>query len=725
MQPLAPPAGLSGAQVTASLRHPLAQLFEERDRWFLWSPVLVGAGVIVYFTLQNEPSPWVAASTVALLLAANGLCLLYDRRREGSGPPLLLVALLLVACGFAAAQLRTHLVSAPAIDQRLGPTTVAGTVVEVEAFTTGARLTLDALSITGLSAAQTPARVRLRLRKAVTLPRPGDRVSLVAVIEPLGAPTIPGGFDFQRYGYFQRLGGVGFVVGAVHVTAHPSTNVWSLSTGFQSLRMTISDRIRKHHDNAAGAIIIALLVGETTGIPASTLGAVRDAGLAHLLSISGVHVGMIAGMLFFWARLLVAAIPWLALRTDPKKLAALVAVTGATFYALLSGNSVPTQRSLLMLSVVMLGVLVNRRALSMRLLAWAALIILMTQPDSVLGASFQMSFAAMVGLIAAAERSAHTTRERARERQRTWRRTVTYVFAIVGSSIVATLATAPFAIFHFNRLALVGVVSNVLAIPLTGFWILPWGLLAMLLMPFGGEELALTPMDWGTHWLIRIAELASSVPGAAITLPTLPAYGLALIAVGGLWLCLWRTSWRFAGLAAISAGIASMALTSAPDILIEGRGKLIGVRLADGSMALSSATAARFARRSWSQRSAGDGPAAVWPRTGSLDAGRLRCDSSGCIATIASHLVAFPRTAAARVDDCRAASLIIAADPFPSPCRSAARVLDLWDFWHNGAYAIWIDASGVRIETVNADRGTRPWVQADRSDASTEESDSE
>lgn len=716
-----PSTGLDGVHSPATSRHPFAQMADERNRLFLWSPVPVGTGAIAYFALQSEPSPWIAAGAVASLSVVGVLGFLHDRRTGGNALSLLFSALLLFALGFAAAQLRTCLVRAPAVDQRLGPTNISGTVIDVEAFSAGARLTLDALSIRGLTATQTPDRVRLRVRGDTALPRPGEKVSLYAVIEPLGAPSIPGGFDFQRYGYFQRLGAVGFVVGAIHVTASPNSGLWSLSTWFQSLRNTISNRVRKYQDNAAGSIIIALLVGETTGIPAPIIGAVRDAGLAHLLSISGVHIGMVAGMIFFWIRLLVAAIPWVALRIDPKKLAAIFAILSATFYALLSGNSVPTQRSLLMLSVVMIGVLVSRRAISMRLLAWAALVILMTQPESILGASFQMSFAAMVGLIATSEIAPPIASGNSTQRPRALKRTIFYVLAIIGSSIAATVATAPFAIFHFNRLALLGIFTNILAIPLTGFWILPWGMVALLLMPFGGENLALIPMAWGTELLIRLAQTASALPGAAILLPTLPGYGLGLVALGGLWLCLWRTGWRFAGLVAIAAGIGSMAVTPAADILIDGRGKLIGVRLTDGSLALSSATAARFARRSWLQQNADDAPATIWPQTGSLDNGRLRCDPSGCVATIDSHIVAFPRTANARTDDCREASLIVTNNPLPPPCRSTTRVLDRWNLWQNGAYAIWIEASGIRFQSVNGTRGQRPWVQANNPDLSTDD----
>ncbi len=711
VMPLALPwaRAATGLQRVGLLRLVLAQGVKERDRYFLWTPVLVGCGVGVYFILPVEPWSWIGAVAVfaGLLILGLKLCV---RRLTTPSLPIWLLALLFVALGFSAAQLRTLRVSAPFLTHRVGPISLQGDMVEVESFTSGSRITLDHLTIAGFSAAETPQRVRLRVRGTGVIPRPGERVSLVAVLEPLAAPSEPGGFDFQRYGFFQQLGAVGFVVGTIRtVDVAADKAMWPVQTWFQALGRSIGERVRQEHDDAAGAVIIALLVGETTGIPATALAAVRDAGLAHLLSISGVHIGMAAGLLFFWTRLLVAAVPWLALRVEPKKVAAAIAIAGATFYAMLSGNSVPTQRSLLMLTVVMIGVFVGRRAISMRLLAWAALVILLTQPDSMLGASFQMSFAAMVALIAAAERNARAPRQAVHDKPRALRRGLVYLAAIVGSSVVATLATAPFAIFHFNRLALLGVVSNLLAIPLTGFWILPWGMLALMLMPFGCENWALAPMSWGTWLLIHIAETAAAVPGAAILLPVLPGWGLTLIALGGLWLCLWQRRWRLAGLVAIAAGMGSMLLVQPPSMLIDGEGKLIGVRLSDGSMAMSRPSGARFARRNWAQRNGEEASTAVWPKAGVLDGGRLRCDPLGCVYRLGTRVVAIPRLATARADDCREADLIVAVDPFPPPCPSAVHVLDRWDLWRNGAHAIWLEPTGIRIETVGDGRRSRPW----------------
>jgi competence protein ComEC len=686
------------------------QALAERERWFLWTPVLVGFGIALYFAMLVEPPLWTGAAVVAL---AAGVGLVAARRRadpHASGVLIAAIAALCVAGGFAAAQVRVHTVAAPVLSHRIGPVTVSGRIVNVEAFPAGARLTLDAVRIRALPAAATPRRIRVRLRGGEAAWQPGDRVKLSAVLSPLAPPTAPGAFDFQRHGYFLGLGATGYVIGQPEPLPTAADDPGpGVADAIGRLRTTIAARVRAVVPGAAGAMIVALLVGEQTGLPAPVMQALRDAGLAHLLSISGLHIGMVGGFLFFWVRAILALIPWLCLRVATKKVAAVVAIAGSGFYMLLAAASVPTQRAFFMLAIVMVAVLFDRRAISMRLVAWAALIILLTQPEALLGASFQMSFAAMVGLIAGYEELVRRRHGR-EEAPAPLRRAAVYAGSILASTLIATAATSPFAIYHFNRLALFGAITNVIAIPLTGFLIMPAGVVAVVLMPFGLEALALQPMAWGTAAIIRLAEWAAAMPAAAVLVPVLPVWGLALIAIGGLWLCLWRTRWRLAGPVAIVLGLLSMATVAPPDVLIDGNGKLIGVRLDDGRLALSSAAAGGFARRTWAQRSADSAPPVVWPKQGVLDGERLRCDLLGCIYRAAGRTVAFPRRAIAVLDDCSLADVIVAGASLPDRCPSAIRTIDLRQLRRGGSHALWLDGGNVRIESVNAGRGRRPWV---------------
>ena len=357
--------------------------------------------------------------------------------------------------------------------------------------------------IAGLDPDRTPARVRLRLSaRQGAAAEIGAWVELRAVLRPPSPPVAPGAFDFQRHAYFQRLGGVGFAVTVARRTAPPGEvqasvfAPWRLALA--GLRIEIADRIRAALDGPAGAVAAALMTGDRRAIPAHVLADMRDSGLAHLLAISGLHVGLVAAILFFGLRAALALVPKVALRYPIKKWAAAAALVGAFGYVLISGASVSTQRAFLMVGVVLLAVMVDRTAISMRLVAWAALIVLAMAPESLLGPSFQMSFAAVVALVAAYE----VLRRRLsawRAEAGTLRRAGLYLVGVGITTIVATAATAPFAVYHFNRFAEYGLAANLAAVPLTALWVMPWAMAAFCLMPAGLEAVALTPMGWASR----------------------------------------------------------------------------------------------------------------------------------------------------------------------------------------------------------------------------------
>ncbi len=320
-----------------------------------------------------------------------------------------------------------------------------------------------------------------------------------------------------------------------------------------------------------------------------------NAGLAHLLSISGLHFGIVTAFMFFVVRQGLALIPFVALRFPIKKWAAVSAFAGACFYLVFSGASIPAQRSFVMIAIVLLAVLLDRTALSMRLVAWAAVAVLAISPESLLGPSFQMSFAAVVELIAV-----HETTER---RFQVWRggagwlrRGGLHLAQIALTTLVAGLATAPFALYHFNRFTAYALAANLLAIPLTSFWIMPWAVVATALMPFGLEPWWLHPMAWGIEGVVLVAREVAAWDGAVSLLPAMPAWGLAAISIGGLWLCLWTRRWRLAGLPVIAAGLASIALSKPPDILVSGDGRLMAVRSGSGELMVSSGRTLRLVR---------------------------------------------------------------------------------------------------------------------------------
>jgi competence protein ComEC len=693
-------ARLSGVWLALQIR-----LLAERERWALWLPVGFGGGIAMYFALKSEPPGWIG-------LLAVGFAALFALQARGRTWVMVgALALGAVGAGFGAAQLRTHMVAAPVLQEEHGPARVHATVAEVEPRDRGHRLRLAEPAVAGLDAARTPAVVRVTVSAGAPDVLPGDRVRLLAVLAPPPEPAAPGAYDFARRAFFERLGAVGFALGGVErLERAPGAgpNGWDL--WWAERRQTIAGHVRGAVPGRAGTVAAALMTGERGAIPEEVLQAMRDSGLAHLLAISGLHVGLIAGLVFFAARASIALVPPLAVRVQAKKWAALAAAVAGFCYLWLVGATVPTQRAFLMLALVLLAVALDRSALTMRLVAWAAFVVLLLHPESLTGASFQMSFAAAMGLVATYE----VVRTRSFGRTSALgipARIGLYAGGVALTSVIAILATGPFAVFHFNRLALYGLAANLVAVPLTAFWIMPTALLAFALMPFGLDGPALALMGWGVAGMLATAETVAGWPGSVAVLPSPSLAGLALMVAGGLWLCLWRTRWRLWGCAAIAAGCLSVPLTPRPDLLVTGDARLIGVRAADGDLWVSTQRRERFSRDVWLRR-LGTRRVHTWPPWGRADGAALSCDPLACLFRKHGVTAALVRDGRALAEDCRVADVLVATLPVRRlRCARPAVLIDRFDLWREGAHAIYLARDGPRVDTVRAHRGDRPWVR--------------
>jgi competence protein ComEC len=631
-----------------------------------------------------------------------------ERRR--TGVQFFSLAIGIIAIGFTLAQIRTSVVAAPTLTKRLGPTSISGRIVRLETLPDGARLTLDRLRIVRFESEQMPERVRVRLSGEQPPLHPGDWVQVRAVLNPPPPPASPGAFDFQRQSFFQSLGAVGFAVSTTRVISKAEDKSFAnLSLWLAGLRTIVAERVRDHLSGSTGAVVVALMTGERGAIPKPIMTAIRDSGLAHLLAISGLHIGLMAGFLFISIRGILALVPPVALRYPIKKWAALASIAGAGGYVLLAGATVPSQRAFFMIGLVLMAVITDRRGLSMRLVAWAALVILFLQPESLLGASFQMSFAAVVALVATYE-SVREMRPFSSEPPTVLGRVLLYFGGVALTTVVAGLATAPLALFHFNRLPDYGLAANLLAVPVMALWIMPCAFVALLLMPVGLSGMALTPMGWGVDVMIWVAERVASWPGAVTLMPTMPTWGLVFIALGGMWLCLWRGSWRFWGLFGVMIGMATLLVVESPDVLVDGRGKLLAVRGATGNLTVSSLRSAPFSREQWLRRDGQKSAPSLWPQTGFSTDGHLACDLLGCIYRASGNVVALVQSPEALSEDCRTANVVISTVPVRGPCPVAQTIVDRFDLWRRGAHAFWLKQGSVLIESVNENRGDRPWV---------------
>ncbi|MDB5412871.1 MAG: hypothetical protein JWR10_1206 [Rubritepida sp.] len=684
-------------------------LAAEHGRLALWLPVAMGVGVLLYFLPRFEPAEWWRYAALAPLPLAFWLRSRFPLIGWGVG--------LIAAGGLGFALAAWHGARAPlALDLPRGAMVLTGTVVETDILPGGLRLTLgEARWSPEMPPAGRVIRVRLRANDPAR-PEPGDRVSVRALIRPPSAPAYPGAWDFQRTAYFEGLGGSGFALAPLEIVARDGA-----APPLSGMRARIEARMMELLPGAVGAIAAALLTGGQSAIPPAEMQAMRDSGLAHLLSVSGLHIAIVMGLAFWLVRAGLALWSGFALRWGTKPVAALVALGTGGFFMVLTGSQVPMQRSFAMAVLVTLALLAGRRALSPRVLAFAAVAVLVLQPAALLGPSFQMSFAAVLALIAGYE-AARPWLVRGGATRPWWARAGLVLLGSVATSVIAGAATTPFGLHHFGRLQLYGVAANALAIPLTSILVMPAGMAALLLMPLGLDEWPLRLMGWAIEGILAVANEVASWPGAALAMAPLPAWGLAVIGFGFCWLCLWRTRWRLLGVLAIGAGFASWHFVSLPSAMASADGRLFA--LLAGEMFMERRPgASRFIGDSW-LRGSGDAEAIPLPVTGEAAGGRIRCTPGHCLLTgpdgapgvILLRPPVPPRGQRAPVDfrrgpdpACGLAPVILSPEPVRGDCPGS-EVVDRFSVWRDGAHAVWLDAGGVRVLSDRAWRGDRPWV---------------
>jgi competence protein ComEC len=673
----------------------------------LWLPVALGLGIAVYFELPVEPALWVGPSVGAAGLVA--ACF----SPAGSLGRALCIAAAAAGLGFGLAAWRTSILTAPVLSRPLYSVNVEGRIADIQRLPESVRVVLEAVRLKGAHVPPpeaTPARVRVSLGKGAPPLRVGDRLLVLANLTAPAGPAAPGAFDFQRAAWYQQLGAVGYALAPAAVTerGHPD----GLVRAIDGLRADITRRILESLPNPEGGVAAALLTGEQTAVTKEITQSMRDSGLAHILSISGLHIVFVVGLVMGVLRYGISLVPPLALRIDAKKMAAIIALLVALFYTALAGAPVPAQRSCAMAAFALLAILLDRTALSLRLVAWSAVVVLVAAPDALTGASFQMSFAAVIALISAWEAGAGLRRrlqERAElSRQRWLWKLLVAAVASLATTLIASLATGVFAAYHFNRVSLLGIIANMLGVPLTGFWIMPFGLLAMLLMPLGLERWALIPMGWGIKGLDWIAAFVGGWPQTTTLVPSLPSASLWLLTIGGLWLCLWRRRWRLAGVPVVMTALL-LGPGRVPDLLMSEDGRVLGLRDQTGTVHVASLRTDRFVSDAWARRSGQEG-AKKWTVSVEEQAAGIGCRSGLCRWRKGPWRVAMVSDERQLAEACASADILLSTVDVQGRCREPRLVLDRRDAWREGAQAIWLDETGLRRQTANGLRGDRPWV---------------
>ena len=551
--------------------------FAEQSRWLAWIPFLFGIGIAVYFALPFEPNYWYSLGVFEATLL-----LFYLLRHKGLH--LLFTAILICEFGFMNIQLQTLLKSRKVAFTPEVTDYIKGQISEVSYNEKGRKRLLLQNAENFDEPLKGKYRVTVMNGESADF-EVGQCVELVGTFFPPSPVPVLNGFQLDRKYFYEEISGIGYANSSVFVIDCEQKQTSSFRIRLNKIRQRITDDVAKILPPDEAGIVDAVLIGEQSRMPKLIVNNYRDSGLAHFLSVSGLHMGAIAGLVFFVLRFLLALFLAVALRYDVKKLAAAGAILFSSLYLLVSGMAVPAERAFIMTAVVLFGVIFNRQAISMRMVCFAGLVLLIISPQALISISFQMSFAAVVALISFYEKYARKITLWSVNRG-IFSKIFFYLAGIVICDFVASLATMPFAVYHFHRVSVYTSLANLLAGPLIGLILMPLILLCLVALPLGLSLYPLKALGYGVGWLNRITEFVSSLPHSVAYADSLPFWGFALIVCGGYWLCVWQRNWRLWGVLPILIGVGSMFLGSQPDMVFASKGEGIALRDKNGEMLL-------------------------------------------------------------------------------------------------------------------------------------------
>jgi competence protein ComEC len=675
----------------------------DRDQIMPWVAVAMGVGIALWY--HNDGG---LGGLLALLLAATLAFLAYCYGPRARMTALLFWALLAIAMGYASIMVRSASVAAPVLE--------SPRVLDFYAVIR-AREDIPARQMTRLTLAtqrrqELPAIVRVNMSIDVASAelRPGAVIALRARLMPPAGAALPGAYDFARRAWFMQLGATGSVLGPVRVVT-PANN----AAGMQALRRDMAQIIREQMPGSAGAIGATLATGDRGAISEADAEAMRRSGLAHLLSISGLHVTAMVGAAYILLLKLLALVPPLALRLRLPIIAACGGALAAVSYTLFTGAEVPTIRACIAALVVLAGLALGRDAITMRVITCGAIIVMVFWPETVLGPSFQLSFAAVTAIVALHEHRWTKARFSRRE-EGMWPRLGRGITALFLTGLVVELALLPIALFHFHKAGLYGALANIIAIPLTTFVIMPSLALALLLENIGIGW----PLWWlcgmATEALVALAHFVSAQPFAVTLLPTMPDALFGTLVLAGLWLALWQQPWRYWALPFLIIGGAIAVQQRAPDIFVLSDGKHMALRTEANQLALLRTRSGEFTRAMLMENSAVSAePLAIedWPGS--------KCSPDSCIIslrrggrdwTILATRSRYYLDALEMAATCRRVDIVISERGLPKSCKPTWLKIDRRFLRDHGG--VTIDLIQRRIITVRQQVGTHPWTGFDQ-----------
>ena len=703
--------------VLALFRDCLEREWTER-RFFLWVPVVAGTGVVLYFQADREPS-LVYALSITLVLIVASIAMSESRRAFVA-----ISALAALASGFTAAAVRTASITHQPLEH-VRILKLAGTIEEVDLRQTGARFVLH------LRTAGDPAldgritRVRLTTRRSDPL-QAGDTVALTARLVPPASAALPGGYDFARDAYFAGLDAVGSVLGRVRPDPQPDSSgiVAHMRMSIDRARNALAARVSTVLDGDIGAIAAAMVTGKRDLLSDDGRELIREAGIFHIITIAGVQMTLVAGLLFGGMRAVLAAIPTVALRYPAKVWAAAGAMAGAVAYDLMTGSRIGTQRALVMTLFMLGAVLCERRAFTMRNLALAALAVIAMEPETILGASFELSFAAVAALVAVQEaRSLHkASRSQAVSRPDLRARADWFVTGmdravamvrgagrLLFATVAATSATAPVMAGNFHEISPYVVVGNPLTLGIIEFFAVPGALLGSVLYPLGLDRFVWHWVGWGIALVLWAARLIASAPGATMTVPAFAPWALACFALATCSAVIWRSlPLRLTALPFLALGLAGAFAGPRYDLIVAPTGDAVAFRTQTGQLALAGHMNS-FAATQWLRA---DGDARSPDTVASDGTSGVRCDASACVGRMGDgktlSLVAKPD---AFEEDCRRVDIIITPLFAPASCMAEV-IVDHGSIAGTGAMAFTTRNDALLGTSTRQIGEDRPWSVA-------------
>jgi competence protein ComEC len=670
-------------------------LNKEIENIFLWIPVMIAVGIISFFQLDFD------LSLVPCLIALGISSLTFFMLRKKYYLRIIALGIFFIVLGFSAAVVRTDSLKSPVIKDKTDQIWIEANVSEILHNEKGKRIVLDNIYSDYISQNEMPKKIRISVKTKMDEVEIGDRILVKCILMPPPEPSMPKGFDFAEFAYFKQIGAIGYATSHIRIL-EKAVDVSTIANYISTIRKRAGEKIAAVMDQPAAAIGTGLLVGDSSSIPKDDFDIIRTSGIAHIIAISGMHIVVVVGMIFLTFRFFLSRSQYIVLHYNIKKISAVLAIIGSFLYLLLAGSPVSAQRAFIMSTLVLLAIILDRNASPMRSIAISAIILLLITPEAIMSASLQMSYAACIALIASFEISKRIFATEGRHKFSGLKKVSLYFASVTFASLVAGLATAPFIIYHFNQFSTYSLLTNILSVPLSDFYIMPLGMIALLLMPLGLEKIALVPMEWGIDLMFNYAKYISSLPNASFYIPSFTDAGIALIACGGLVACFSNTKLRFAGVIPILFGLTTLYEYKKPHILLDRDGKIFAIQNEQNQLIVSSKSKAKFTRDVWLQ-SSGENEVVTLK-----DMGSDTCTNEVCLYEKNGKTAIIVGKESDPSAYCYTADLFINMSEKEFVCDKSTTNITLSDLKNKGAHMIWLEEN-ITVDTVLAYRPNRIW----------------